>query len=145
MSPSTFLKIWTSCSAATWSHKSNHVSLEGTVLSSLNSTQLTWDESHAPSSSSTSSPPPLWQCCVSGEGYLNEVPSCVTNLQQGGEAAINICHQQPGHCHTHAHICEQNLPAPAHTHHNTTQHTLHGQTSRNMHAGRNKVFHIMHG
>ena len=67
------------------------------------------------SSPSSSAPPPLWRCCVSVEGYLNEVPSCVTNLQRGGEAAINICYQQtrlPSQTHTCTH---KTSPAPQHT------------------------------
>lgn len=56
---------------------------------------------------------------VNVEGYLNEVLSCVTNLQQGDEAAINICYQHHGYSHTHADMHKthphHSTPTPQHT------------------------------
>ena len=57
-------------------------------------------------------PPPLWRCCVSVEGYQNEVPSCVTNLQQRrrGGSDKHLLPAAAGATVTHAHICAQKHP-----------------------------------
>lgn len=99
------LSTWIICLAVIWRQKQTHFTRGHCVISivfQLNTANMRWISK--PSSSSPS-PPPLWQCCVSVEGYPNEVPSCVTNLQRGGEVVINICYQQPAYHRRHTRAC----------------------------------------
>lgn len=83
------------------------ISLEGTVLSlsSTNAKQLIWDNPK----------PPLPPERVRGESYLYKVPSCVTNLQQGGKEVINICYQWARHIRIVSHRVQIKLGGLLHS------------------------------